>query len=219
MSAAGACIVRRGMEGLLCGREQASLLDSHGLRLRTGSTCAPDMILTFHGRTHFFVCANGCGDAEAALVRVEQVVRVAAYRACNVLLPGACAAVPGVLDAVVRLQLVDSARFLFLAHGEDFVEAALRLVAALDAADEPPAAEVERERLAQVVAWEPTEAALTAIEFGPRPGDAVSAAMAMQLSIFGSLTALAAATSEELADNAGVSPTVAAALHAFWQAT
>ncbi|KAG1669581.1 hypothetical protein FOA52_006354 [Chlamydomonas sp. UWO 241] len=145
------------------------------------------------------------GDAEEdadLAAKAALVVRVAAYRACNVLLPGACAAVPGVLDAVVRLQLVDSARFLFLAHGEDFVEAALCLMAALDAADAPPAAEVERERLAHVVAWEPTEAALTATEYGPRPGDAVSAAMAMQLAIFGSLTALAAATSEELADNA-----------------
>jgi hypothetical protein len=143
---------------------------------------------------------------------------VAAYRACNVLLPGACATGPGVMDAVARL--VDSARILFLAQGEDMVEAALRLVSALDAEDAlKAAAEVQRQRLAQAASWEAAEAALTAIEYGPRPGDTVSAAMAMQLSIFGSLSALAAATPEELADNAGVSPSVAAALHAFWQAT
>eukprot|EP00955_Chlamydomonas_euryale_P116854 366442-Chlamydomonas_euryale.AAC.19 len=122
------------------------------------------------------------------------------------------------MDAVVRLE---QARFVFMVSGDDLVACAIRMVCGPYAAVGAPdiaaqAQQVAQARAEQVASWEAMHAFLTSIRLGPGAHDYVDTSMAHKLSIFESISGIAAATRGDLVERACLTPDEADRLHSFW---
>lgn len=214
-----ACIVRAGMEGLVGSRRQQESLQEAGFKLRTGAAVKADVVISQDGSSHFFVVAPpGCASAATAssvLSRAKQVAS-AMHKTCTMLLPAACCAVKEVMDACAQPHTL--VRFVFLVTGEDPLEVAIRMVRSgvLNAPSTDDVAAISYHAADHAGSWGAMRHALSAIRFGKRSSDQVSASMAHRLSIFESLVHIAAASPAELVDKACLSPDEAEAMHAFW---